>query len=128
MDKLIPHADERARGASRPRTNRRFRLGVAAISRYMDRHIFNPISKGRVKTTVEISDPLLGEVRELAAREGVTLRTLVERGLHHVVAATKREVPFKLRRATFKGKGRRPELQEASWDQLRDLIYKDRGA
>jgi hypothetical protein len=28
-----------------------------------------------MKTTVEISDPLLREVRELAAREGVTLRT-----------------------------------------------------
>ena len=34
-----------------------------------------------MKTTVAISDPLLREARELAAREGVTLRTLVERGL-----------------------------------------------
>jgi len=81
-----------------------------------------------VKTTVEISDALLREVRELAAREGVTLRTLVERGLYHVVAATNREVPFKLRRASFAGKGRRAELREASWDRLRDLAYKDRGA
>lgn len=38
-----------------------------------------------MKTTVEISDSLLREVRRLAAREGVTLRTLVERGLHHVL-------------------------------------------
>jgi hypothetical protein len=44
-----------------------------------------PISKGFMKTTVEISDSLLREVRRLAAREGVTLRTLVERGLHHVL-------------------------------------------
>jgi hypothetical protein len=41
-----------------------------------------------VKTTVEISDALLCEVRKLAAREGVSLRTLVERGLHRVVAET----------------------------------------
>jgi predicted DNA-binding ribbon-helix-helix protein len=81
-----------------------------------------------MKTTVEISDPLLREIRELAAREGVTLRTLVERGLHCVVAETKRGAPFKLRRASFKGEGRQAELDEAAWDRLRDLIYQDRGA
>ena len=71
---------------------------------------------------------MLREVRKLAAREGVTLRTLVERGLHRVVAETKQGAPFNLRRASFKGKGRQPELREASWDTLRDLAYKDRGA
>jgi hypothetical protein len=81
-----------------------------------------------VKTTVEISDALLRQVRELAAREGVTLRTLVERGLHHVVADTQRGAPFKLRRASFKGKWRHPELRDASWEMLPDLAYKDRGA
>ena len=81
-----------------------------------------------MKTTVEISDTLLREVREVAAREGITLRALVERGLHRVVADTNRAVPFKLRRASFKGKGRQGELGEASWDTLRDLIYTDRGA
>ncbi len=81
-----------------------------------------------MKTTVEISDSLLREVRKLAAREGVTLRTLVERGLHRVVAETKHGAPFKLRRASFKGKGRQAELREASWDKLRDLVYEDRGA
>jgi hypothetical protein len=81
-----------------------------------------------MKTTVEISDTLLREVRELAAREGVTLRTLVERGLHRIVAETKDSAPFKLRRASFKGRGLQEELGEASWDGVRDLIYRDRGA
>ena len=81
-----------------------------------------------MKTTVEISDALLHEVREVAAREGVTLRALVERGLHRVVAETNRGVPFKLRRASFKGKGRQAEISQASWDGVRDLIYQDRGA
>jgi hypothetical protein len=80
-----------------------------------------------MKTTVEISDSLLREVRELAAREGITLRTLVERGLYCVISDTKRGAPFKLRRASFKGKGRQAELSEASWDTLRDLAYKGRG-
>ena len=81
-----------------------------------------------MKTTVEVSDTLLREVRELAAREGVTLRTLVERGLHRIVAETKDSAPFKLRRASFKGRGRQAEISQASWDSVRDLIYKDRGA
>jgi hypothetical protein len=80
-----------------------------------------------MKTTIEISDSLLREVRKLAAREGVTLRALVERGLHRVVTETDRARRFKLRRATFKGKGLRPELRQASWDRIRELSYEDRG-
>jgi hypothetical protein len=81
-----------------------------------------------MKTTVEISDALLREARKVAAREGVTLRTLVERGLHRVVAETRREAPFKLRRASFKGRGLQAELRGATWDQIRDLAYETRGA
>jgi hypothetical protein len=81
-----------------------------------------------MKTTVEIPDSLLREAREVAAREGVTLRTLVERGLHRVLAEAKRDTPFRLRRASFKGEGLRAELDGTSWDRLRDLAYQDRGA
>jgi hypothetical protein len=79
------------------------------------------------KITVEISDPLLREVRRLAIREGVTLRALVERGLHHVIAQPKNRATFKLRRASIKGKGLRAELREAGWDRLRGIIYEGRG-
>jgi hypothetical protein len=81
-----------------------------------------------MKTTVEIADSLLQQARKLAAREGVTLRTLVERGLHRVIAETRRGASFKLRRASFKGKGLQPEFRETSWEKVRDLVYKDRGA
>jgi hypothetical protein len=86
-----------------------------------------PIWEGSMKMTIEISDPLLREVRRLAAREGVTLRTLVERGLHHVLAETKHAAPFKLRRASFKGSGLQAALRDASWDSIRELAYGDRG-
>ena len=82
---------------------------------------------GAMKTTVEISDTLLREVRRLAARQGVTLRALVERGLHRVVAETKDEKPFRLRKASFKGNGLQPEMRDASWDRLREVIYRDHG-
>jgi len=81
-----------------------------------------------MKTTVEISDLLLRDVRELAAQKGVTLRTLVERGLRRVLSETDGGVRFKLRRASFNGKGRQAEFAEAPWESLRDLVYKDRGA
>jgi hypothetical protein len=81
-----------------------------------------------MKTTIEISDPLLRDARKLAEREGVTLRALVERGLRRVVAETKPAAPFKLRRASFKGRGLQTDLGDASWDKLRDLSYEGRGA
>jgi hypothetical protein len=80
-----------------------------------------------MKTTVEISDSLLQKARERATREGVTLRALIELGLHRVLADTKPATPFKLRRASFKGKGLHANLSDASWDRLRDLTYEGRG-
>jgi hypothetical protein len=81
-----------------------------------------------MKTTIEISDPLLREARKLAEREGVTLRALVERGLRRVVTETKPGAPFKLRRASFKGEGFQADVRGASWGRLRDLAYEGRGA
>ena len=81
-----------------------------------------------MKTTVEISDSLLREARKTAAREGVTLRMLIERGLQRVIAETNPGIPFKLRRASFKGKGLRRGLRDASWEHIRDLPYKGHGS
>ena len=94
----------------------------------MRAHMKSPIRTGTMKTTVEISDPLLREVRKLAARQGVTLRTLIERGLRRVISDANPAKPFKLRRASFKGKGLQPEFQGVSWDRLRDAAYQDHGA
>ena len=81
-----------------------------------------------MKTTVEISDALLHQARQTAAREGVTLRTLIERGLRHVVSETGPAAPFKLRRASFCGGGLQPEFAAASWERVRDAVYRGRGA
>jgi hypothetical protein len=55
------------------------------------------------------------------------LRALVEQGLRQVVAERKRKGAFRLRKASFKGRGLRPELGEAGWDQVRALAYEGRG-
>jgi hypothetical protein len=80
-----------------------------------------------MKTTIEISDPLLTQARKMAAREGVTLRTLVERGLSRVVSETKKPGSFKLRRATFKGRGLQAEFRDASWETISEAVYEGRG-
>jgi hypothetical protein len=80
-----------------------------------------------MKTTIEISDPLLLEAREIAAIEGVTLRAVVERGLRRVVADAKVDKPFKLRDARVSGNGLQPEFQGASWDRFLEATYEGRG-
>jgi hypothetical protein len=90
-------------------------------------HIVSPVSMAQMKTTVEISDSLLDEARKVAAREGVTLRAMVERGLHRVIDEAARAEPFNLRRATFRGNGLQPEYRDASWEAVRDAVYRGRG-
>jgi hypothetical protein len=80
-----------------------------------------------VKTTLEISDSLLREARKLAARERTTLRALVEQGLQRVLTERKRKAAFRLRKASFRGRGLRPEVANTGWERLRDLIYEGRG-
>lgn len=81
-----------------------------------------------MKTTVEISDPLLDEARALAAKEGTTLRELMEAGLRHMLAERKRRrKKFTLRDASFTGNGLQPAFQDAGWDRFRDAVYESRG-
>jgi len=80
-----------------------------------------------MKTTVEISDSLLRQARKLAQREGVTLRSVIERGLHSVIEGQKKTTRFRMRRAGFAGDGLQNDVRGASWDTLRDLAYRDRG-
>jgi len=79
-----------------------------------------------MKTTIDISDPLLEAAKKAAAREGTTLRALVELGLRQVLEARKRGGAFRLRKATFRGQGLQPEAKELSWEQLRELAYGER--
>ena len=81
-----------------------------------------------MKTTVEISDPLFTEARSLAASEDTTLRALIEEGLRRLLEERRARSDFVLRRATFGGRGLRPEIREGSWERIRDLIYEGRGA
>lgn len=71
-----------------------------------------------MKTTVEIADAIFADARKLAAREKVTLRSLIEDGLRRVLSDRKAPRKFKLRDRSVKGTGLRPGV---SWSGLRDL-------
>lgn len=80
-----------------------------------------------MKTTVEIPDVLLAEARKLAARDGTTVRALIEQGLRRIIDERKRAGAFRLRKATFKGDGLQPGVAAASWERIRDMAYEGRG-
>lgn len=80
-----------------------------------------------MKTTVEISDPLLEQAKRVAAREGTTVKALIERGLRSVLAERKRTRVFRLRKATYRGKGLQPAAKGLGWEKLREFAYEGRG-
>lgn len=81
-----------------------------------------------MKTTVDISTPLLNEAKRRAAKEHTTVRALIEQGLRRVLAERRRPAPFRLRKATFKGWGLHPEVAGKGWDRVRELAYERRSA
>lgn len=80
-----------------------------------------------MKTTIDIADPLLEAAKKAAAREGTTLRALVELGLRQVLDTRKRSGTFRLRKASFRGEGLQPAATDLSWEQMRELAYGKRG-
>ena len=81
-----------------------------------------------MKTTVEISDGLAEEVKTYMAQEGVTFRSLVERGLIEVLRAGQAPSPFTLREASVGGRGVQAAFRDAGWDRIRDAAYAGRGS
>jgi hypothetical protein len=80
-----------------------------------------------MKTTVEIAEDLFARSREVAQREGTTLRNLIEEGLRAALARREQQVSYKWPDLSVDGEGLSPEVEEGSWEPLRDQIYVGRG-
>jgi hypothetical protein len=80
-----------------------------------------------MKTTVEIADDLFERAQQLARERKTTFRSLTEQGLRLVLNAhqtkPKRLPPL----VTVRG-GLTDEFKNASWEKIRDAIYKGHGA
>lgn len=82
-----------------------------------------------MKTTFDISEPLLRDVQKLARERKTTTKSLVEQALIKLLEAERTAEPFVLRDASFKGGGGlTTEFEQATWEQIRDEIYRGHGA
>jgi Bacterial antitoxin of type II TA system, VapB len=81
-----------------------------------------------MKTTIEISDGLLRQVKALAQREGTTVRALVEAGLRGLLKEHRERPKFVLRDGSFAGEGLAEGARAEGWESLRDTIYEGRGS
>jgi hypothetical protein len=81
-----------------------------------------------MKTTIEISDGLLEDAKQVAAEQNLTLRELVEEGLRQALEKRKRKHTFRLKKASFKGRGLQPGISEGDWESIREIVYQGRGA
>lgn len=79
-----------------------------------------------MKTTVEIPDELLREAQRIAREEGTTLKSLLEEGLRAAIARHRSGRQFVLRDASVGGHGLQAAARNASWADLREIIYGDR--
>ncbi|MDX2185173.1 MAG: type II toxin-antitoxin system VapB family antitoxin [Gemmatimonadaceae bacterium] len=81
-----------------------------------------------MKTTIDIADALLDQAKAIAAREGVTVRSLVEEGLREVLARRRaKQKRFQLRDASFSGQGLQPGVDLSDWSRVSAEIYGGRG-
>lgn len=80
---------------------------------------------GLVKTTVDITTPLLDEAKHYASANGLTVRQVIESGLRRVLDERQTQAtPFRLKKRTFKGEGL---VADADWPTIRRRIYEGRG-
>ena len=80
-----------------------------------------------MKTTIDIASSILRRSKEIAKRDNVTLRALVEEGLDLVIARRTARRRAAVKPVTFRGKGLTKEFRGASWEQVRAAAYRGHG-
>lgn len=78
---------------------------------------------GHMKTTVNLPDELMREAKEVARREGTTLRELIDTGLRTVVHQRTSNGQFVLDDASVDGRGLQPAFRGARWEDVRNTIH-----
>ena len=77
----------------------------------------------RVKTTVDIAEPMLKQAKLIAAREGTTLRALIEEGLRHVIDERARQKSgFRLRDGRYGDSVGAPGIDPNDWMSIKHLV------
>jgi len=77
-----------------------------------------------MRTTIELPDELFRQAKITAAKEGVTLRSIIESGLRTELARRKAS-SYQLPDLSVGGNGMTTGIDEADWPAIRDIIYND---
>jgi hypothetical protein len=80
-----------------------------------------------MKTTFDISEPLLRDVQRLARERHTTTKSLVEQALARLLEEAATAMPYVMPDASVGGGGLTAEFQNAPWEKFRAAIYGDRG-
>jgi hypothetical protein len=81
-----------------------------------------------MKTTIDIADSLLRQLRALAARRGTTMRAIIEAALRDAIARQAGAAPAPpLATPTFTGRGLQPGVSWDDWSAIRAAGYEGRG-
>jgi hypothetical protein len=76
-----------------------------------------------VKTTVDIAEAMLREAKLIAAREGTTLKALVEEGLRHVIdERAQQKTAFRLRDLRYGDSVGAPGIDPNDWMSIKHLV------
>lgn len=75
-----------------------------------------------MKTTINIADSLMMRSKQVAAREGITLKDLFEEALRRALDEREKRSGFRLVDASVGGGGLQPGQ---SWELPRDLAYEE---
>jgi len=81
-----------------------------------------------MKTTIDISDPILTQAKQLAHEQHQTLRSLVEEGLAKVIEERACKTKPSVSPVVFSGKGLFPGFKDATWQEIRNAAYEGHGA
>ena len=77
-----------------------------------------------MRTTIELPDDLFRQAKITAARERVTLRSIVETGLRAELARRQASA-YQMPDLSFGGSGMARGIDEGDWPTIRDIIYGD---
>lgn len=76
-----------------------------------------------MKTTIEIDDHLLAQMKALARKRGITLRRLLEEFARQGLSRPAPTRRYVMRDLSFRGKGLKPGIDLDDRAQMRSLLY-----
>jgi hypothetical protein len=124
---FVEHEFDRYLGCGLLSRGRGRRRQVLHLNHLQYEQYYN-IRLSNMKTTIDIPDSLLKQVKHMAADRHTTVKAIIESALRDALASNSRpRRKMRLVTHTFKGNGLQPGLSWDDWSTLRSMSYEGRG-